>query len=362
MGAAPDVGARVGRHAVDVGARLRRHGVAVRTRRRVRAVPDLRQRTLALRAAPRSRRSRLPAHVRRPDARSADAAVSRCSESPSTAASRTRPTCSTSWRLASGSCPRSPRRRCPKPTSIWRPATDASASDTRPRSRTPTLLALSRAGVTYISTRSIGFDHIDVDSAERVGITVENVAYAPDGVADYTLMLMLMAIRNAKSIIRRARRHDYRLSDVRGKDLRDLTVGVVGTGHIGTAVIERLHGFGCRVLAYDTSAHDRRRLRSLDELLRAERHRHAPPAAHRGDAPSHRSPADRADEARRVPRQHRTRRAARHRRAGRGAGERQAGRRGAGRARRRGRDLLRRLHEQAHRQPAAAAAATSCRT
>ena len=54
---------------------LRCHGVAVRARRRVRAVPDLPQRTLALRTAPRSHRSRLPAHVRRPDARSKDAAV-----------------------------------------------------------------------------------------------------------------------------------------------------------------------------------------------------------------------------------------------------------------------------------------------
>src|ERR671911_126090 len=51
------------------------HGVAVRTRRHVRALPDLPQRTLALRTAPRSDRSRLPAHVRRPDARSKDAAV-----------------------------------------------------------------------------------------------------------------------------------------------------------------------------------------------------------------------------------------------------------------------------------------------
>src|SRR6266508_4145663 len=54
---------------------LRCHGVAVRARRRVRAVPDLPQRTLALRAAPRCRRSRLSAHVRRPYARSTDAAV-----------------------------------------------------------------------------------------------------------------------------------------------------------------------------------------------------------------------------------------------------------------------------------------------
>ncbi len=115
-----------------------------------------------------------------------------------------------------------------------------------------TLLALSDAGVTYISTRSVGYDHIDVNYAESVGISVDTVAYSPDSVADYTLMLMLMAVRHAKSVIRRADAHDYTLNDVRGKELRDLTIGVIGTGRIGGAVMDRLRGFGCRTLAYDT--------------------------------------------------------------------------------------------------------------
>jgi D-specific alpha-keto acid dehydrogenase len=113
------------------------------------------------------------------------------------------------------------------------------------------LLALGRAGVSYISTRSVGCDHIDVRFAERIGIRVETVAYSPDSVADYTLMLMLMAVRHATSVVRRAAVHDYRLHDERGRELRDLTVGVIGTGRIGGAVIDRLQGFGCRVLAHD---------------------------------------------------------------------------------------------------------------
>jgi D-specific alpha-keto acid dehydrogenase len=64
-----------------------------------------------------------------------------------------------------------------------------------------TLLALSEAGVAYISTRSVGYNHIDVEYAEAVGISVETVAYSPDSVADYTLMLMLMAVRHAKSVV-----------------------------------------------------------------------------------------------------------------------------------------------------------------
>jgi D-specific alpha-keto acid dehydrogenase len=131
-----------------------------------------------------------------------------------------------------------------------------------------TLLALSQVGVEYVSTRSIGYNHIDVEYAESVGISVENVSYSPDSVADYTLMLMLMAIRNAKSVIRRVEIHDYRLHDVRGKELRDLTVGVVGTGRIGTAVMDRLRGFGCRVLAYDSHPLAAADYVPLDELLR----------------------------------------------------------------------------------------------
>lgn len=113
------------------------------------------------------------------------------------------------------------------------------------------LLALQRIDVRYVSTRSIGFNHIDVEFAESLGITVGNVSYSPDSVADFTLMLMLMSVRAAKSTVRRTDEHDYRPAAARGRELRDLTVGVVGTGRIGMAVIDRLQGFGCEILAYD---------------------------------------------------------------------------------------------------------------
>ncbi|MFB7654610.1 MULTISPECIES: D-lactate dehydrogenase VanH [unclassified Streptomyces] len=130
-----------------------------------------------------------------------------------------------------------------------------------------TLLALAQAGVTYISTRSIGCNHIDVEYADTIDITVGNVSYSPDSVADFTLMLMLMAVRDAKSIVRRADVHDYRLNEVRGKELRDLTVGVIGAGRIGAAVVDRLRGFGCRILAHDNRPKTPAEYVSLDELL-----------------------------------------------------------------------------------------------
>lgn len=130
-----------------------------------------------------------------------------------------------------------------------------------------TLLALSRAGVRHLSSRSVGCNHLDVDYANRLGITVDTVGYSPDSVADYTIMLILMALRRAKATIRRTDARDYRLDPVRGRTLRDLTVGVVGTGRIGTAVIQRLKGFGCTVLAYDKRAKIVADYVPLDQLL-----------------------------------------------------------------------------------------------
>jgi D-specific alpha-keto acid dehydrogenase len=130
-----------------------------------------------------------------------------------------------------------------------------------------TLLALYRAGVRYISTRSAGYNHIDLHAAEHLGISVENVAYSAASVADYTLMLMLMVARNAKSTVLRSQVHDYRLSEAPGRELRDMTVGVVGAGRIGTEVIERLRSFGCRVLAHDRQMERSLHSVSLDALL-----------------------------------------------------------------------------------------------
>lgn len=130
------------------------------------------------------------------------------------------------------------------------------------------LRALSRVGVAYLSTRSIGYDHLSVQYARSLGIEVGNVAYSPDSVADYTLMLMLMSLRHAKSTVLRVDAHDYRLHETRGRELRDLTVGVVGTGRIGSAVIDRLRGFGCRILAHDNGPKAAAEYTPLDELLR----------------------------------------------------------------------------------------------
>lgn len=107
------------------------------------------------------------------------------------------------------------------------------------------------AGIRFLSTRSIGYDHIDLKAAGGLGLHIGNVSYSPDSVAEYTVMAMLMAIRRVKAILLRSANQDYSLRGVQGLELHNLTVGVIGTGRIGRAVLQILSGFGCRLLAYD---------------------------------------------------------------------------------------------------------------
>ncbi len=112
------------------------------------------------------------------------------------------------------------------------------------------LTELKRLGCHYIVTRTIGYDHIDIHAARELGIRVANTPYGPDGVAEYTILLLLMCLRKVKSIRQRFSGQDFTLKGLMGKELSDMTVGVVGTGRIGTRLCEMLTGFGCRILAY----------------------------------------------------------------------------------------------------------------
>lgn len=106
-------------------------------------------------------------------------------------------------------------------------------------------------GVKFISTRTIGYDHIDLKAAAEMGISVGNATYAPDSVADYAIMFMLMSLRKMKVIMERSSTQDYSLTEVQGKLISNMTVGIIGTGKIGETVIKHLSGFGCKIIAHD---------------------------------------------------------------------------------------------------------------
>ena len=118
------------------------------------------------------------------------------------------------------------------------------------------LRAFRELGVKYILTRSIGYDHIDLRAARELGLKVDTVSYTPTGVADYAILLMLASIRRFAHTLKRAELQDYSLKNKLGRDSTACTVGVMGTGRIGTTVLQHLSGFGCRLLAYDIHEND----------------------------------------------------------------------------------------------------------
>lgn len=136
----------------------------------------------------------------------------------------------------------------------------------------PLLERFHALGVRYLVTRTIGYDHIDTKAAQELGIQIANTPYGPDGVAEYTILLMLMCIRKMRSIQHRFEGQDYTLKGLLGRELSDMTVGVIGTGRIGTRLIQMLTGFGCKVLAYsphpNETAAQHATYCSLDTLLR----------------------------------------------------------------------------------------------
>lgn len=107
-------------------------------------------------------------------------------------------------------------------------------------------------GVKFMSTRTIGYDHIDIEKAKQLHMHVGNVTYSPSSVADHTVMVILMAIRKMKSIMEGVSVQDYSLKGVQGRELHNLTVGVIGTGKIGQRVIKNLSGFECEIIAYSS--------------------------------------------------------------------------------------------------------------
>lgn len=106
-------------------------------------------------------------------------------------------------------------------------------------------------GVRYISTRTVGYDHIDIEASKQIGMHVGNATYAPESVADYTIMLILMSLRKMKLIMKSAEVQDYSFDGVQGRNLKGKTLGVIGTGNIGQTLIRHIVGFDCKILAYN---------------------------------------------------------------------------------------------------------------
>jgi D-lactate dehydrogenase len=116
----------------------------------------------------------------------------------------------------------------------------------------PVLQTLARQGTRLIALRCAGFNHVDLVAARDLGLTVAHVpAYSPYAVAEHTLALILALNRKLHRAYARVREGNFSLDGLLGFDLHGRTVGIIGTGKIGTVVARILRGFGCEILAHD---------------------------------------------------------------------------------------------------------------
>ena len=115
-----------------------------------------------------------------------------------------------------------------------------------------TLTILKRLGIVIVALRCAGYNNVDLDAAAELELTVVRVpAYSPYAVAEHTIALILTLNRQTHRAYNRVREGNFALNGLLGFDLHGRTVGIVGTGQIGRIVGKILHGFGCRILAYD---------------------------------------------------------------------------------------------------------------
>jgi D-lactate dehydrogenase len=115
-----------------------------------------------------------------------------------------------------------------------------------------TLTNLHEIGVKLIALRCAGFNNLDLQAADELNIKVMRVpAYSPHAVAEHTVALILSLNRKIHKAYNRVRDNNFSLERLEGFDVYNKTVGVIGTGNIGSVFANIMKGFGCKVLAYD---------------------------------------------------------------------------------------------------------------
>ncbi|KAG8946976.1 hypothetical protein FRC04_011272 [Tulasnella sp. 424] len=116
-----------------------------------------------------------------------------------------------------------------------------------------TLQKVKESGIKLLALRCTGADNVDLAKAQELGITVVSVPqYSPDAVAEFAVGMMLTVIRKYHKSYSRVRENNFSLEGLLGFNIKERTIGVIGTGAIGLRVARILsHGFGAKVIGYD---------------------------------------------------------------------------------------------------------------
>ncbi|MGL5989411.1 2-hydroxyacid dehydrogenase [Cetobacterium sp.] len=112
---------------------------------------------------------------------------------------------------------------------------------------------IKKYGVQYLLTRTVGYNHIDLDAAKEMGFKLARVpTYSPNAIAELAITFAMNLVRKGAYMINRSREKNFVVDEYMfSREIRNLTVGVIGTGKIGLTTARLFKGLGAKVLAYD---------------------------------------------------------------------------------------------------------------
>ncbi len=117
-----------------------------------------------------------------------------------------------------------------------------------------TLEKLAQGGCRFIALRCAGYNNVDLAAAKSLSLLVARVpAYSPYAVAEHAVALLLCLNRHIHKAYNRVREGNFSIDGLIGHDVHGKTIGVVGTGIIGSIFARIMRGFGCEVLAHDVN-------------------------------------------------------------------------------------------------------------
>jgi D-lactate dehydrogenase len=116
----------------------------------------------------------------------------------------------------------------------------------------PCLKSFAQMGGRLVALRSAGFNHMDLEAAAMLGLSVVRVPeYSAHAVAEHAVALILSLNRKIHRAYARVREGNFSIEGLTGFDVFGKTVGVIGMGKIGRVFAQIMLGFGCNVIAHD---------------------------------------------------------------------------------------------------------------
>ncbi len=132
---------------------------------------------------------------------------------------------------------------------------------------------LKANGLEYVLTRTVGFDHVDLETAKELGLKVARVpGYSPNAIGELAVSLAMMLLRHTAYTVNRTSERNFIVdATMFSKEIRNCTVGIMGTGKIGLTTAKLFKGLGAKVIGYDIFQSDAAKevveFKSFDEVV-----------------------------------------------------------------------------------------------